>query len=222
MEKKKIFSYLITIGIALIILLIAIKLIFKSDSVNEGKFRVSDAILSSTAEVENKSDVNGTWSIDLSQMNKLSMLIVAAENANIEDISIEDISSSKENITIYQKDNENKMNITEDNNKMDIEYNLNEKGQILIELNILNENILKNYNIPSGTNEIIYDGRIFKTAGLSLKDIKFNISFKLVITEKTGKENVMKVKLELPFEELLTEGASVRRLDLSNFKFKVK
>ena len=222
MEKKKIFSYLITIGIGVALLLIAVKLIFKSDSVNEGKFRVSDVVLTSQAEVENKTSVSNTWSIDLSQKNKLSMLLVASENADIESISLQDISTNKENIVIYQVGNENKMKITEDNNKMDIEYNLGEKGELLIELNILNENILKNYAIPEGTNEIVYDGRIFKTAGLSLKDIKFNISFKLVITENTGKENVMKVKLTLPYEELLTEGASVRRLELSDFKFKVK
>ena len=222
MEKKKIFWWLVTAGVAMVILLIAVKLLFKSDSVNEGKFRVSDAILTSSAKVENKTNLNQKWSIDLSQNNKLSMLLVASENAEIDSIFIDDISTSKDNIVIYQVENENKMTITEENNKMDIEYTLDENGQILVELNILNENILKNYVIPEGTNEIVYDGRIFKTAGLGLKDIKFKISFKLIITEKTGKSNVMKVKLTLPYEELLKDGASVRRLDLSNFRFKVK
>ena len=222
MEKKKIFWWLVTAGVAMVILLIAVKLLFKSDSVNEGKFRVSDAILTSSAKVENKTNLNQKWSIDLSQNNKLSMLLVASENAEIDSIFIDDISTSKDNIVIYQVENENKMRITEENNKMDIEYTLDENGQILVELNILNENILKNYVIPEGTNEIVYDGRIFKTAGLGLKDIKFKISFKLIITEKTGKSNVMKVKLTLPYEELLKDGASVRRLDLSNFRFKVK
>ena len=222
MEKRKIFWWLITVGIAMLLLLVAIKLIFKSDGVNEGKYRVSDVILTSQAEVENKTSVNNTWSIDLSQNNKLSMLMVAAEDSEIESIKLEDISASKGNVVIYQTGHENKLNITEENNQLDIEYKPDENGRILVELNILNENILKNYTVPEGTNEIVYDGRIFNTAGLGLKDIKFNISFKLVITEKTGKENVMKVKLTLPYEELLTEGASVRRLDLSGFKFKVK
>lgn len=221
MERKNIFWVLITIGIAIIVLVIAINLIFKSDSVNEGKFRVSDAILSSSAKVENKTSINNEWSIDLSQNNRLSLLLTKAEEANISSISLEDISVNKGNITIYQVDSENKIKINDESKNLELEYTVDENNQILIELNILNENILKNWRIPEGTNEIVYDGRIFKTAGISIKDIQFKISFKLVITEVTGKQNIMKIKLTMPYEELLDTGASVRRLDLSNFKFKV-
>ena len=221
MERKNIFWVLITIGIAIIVLVIAINLIFKSDSVNEGKFRVSDAILSSSAKVENKTSINNEWSIDLSQNNRLSLLLTKAEEANISSISLEDISVNKGNITIYQVDSENKIKINDESKNLELEYTVDENNQILIELNILNENILKNWRIPEGTNEIVYDGRIFKTAGISIKDIQFKISFELVITEVTGKQNIMKIKLTMPYEELLDTGASVRRLDLSNFKFKV-
>ena len=91
---------------------------------------------------------------------------------------------------------------------------------MLLELIIINENILKNWAIPEGVNEIIYDGRIFTTANMNLKDIQFKIRFDLVITESTGKTNTMKVEMKLPDEKLLVNGADVRRLDVYDFKFK--
>ena len=221
MDKKNIFWILITAILAIIILFVCVKLIFKSDSVNEGKFRLTDFIITSTAEVANKNNQNGNWSIDLSQKNKLSMLITAAADAEIVDVSLKNITVNKQNVSVFQEDKENIVMLEDTGKELKLEYKLDKNNQLLIELIVLNESILKNWSIPQGTNEIIYDGRIFKTAGMSLKDIQFRFRCNLVITENTGRENVLKVDLKLPFEELLQNGADVRRLNASEFKFKV-
>lgn len=221
MEKQKVFWGLLTIVISVVMLFVIIKLVLKTDEINEGKFRVSDCILTSTAELTNKSKLNGKWSIDLSQKNKLSMLVTAAEGAEISKIVATDISVNKGNITISQLNHENKIEIKDTLKDLELEYTVDENNQILLELVVLNENILKNWSIPDGTNEIIYDGRIFETANMKLKDIQFKLKFKLKIIESTGKTNTMKVEMLLPNEELFINGADVRRLSLSDFKFKV-
>lgn len=221
MEKRNIFWVLITSGIAIVALLIAINLIFKKDTVNEGKFRVSDVILTSTAEITNKTNINNAWSIDLSQKNKLSLLITRAEGANVKSIRLTDITINKGNVILFEDGNESKINLSSEKQNLDIEKTFDSNNNMLIEIMALNENILKNWNIPEGTNEIIYDGRIFETAGMSLKDINFKLKFNLKITEDSGKVSILKVDLALPSEELIKNGADVRRLALDNFKFKV-
>ena len=221
MDKKKIFWVLITIVISVLLLIVVINLVFKKDTVNEGKFRVSDVILTSTAELTNKTEKNGVWSIDLSQRNKLSLLINKATGAEIDKVYLSNITVNRGNVVFSQVNNENKITLESIGKNLDVEYTVDENGQMLLEFVALNENILKDWIVPDDTKQIIYDGRVVTTAGLGLKDIQFKLKFKLNIVESTGKTNTMKVELKLPNEELVTNGADVRRLALSDFKFKV-
>ncbi len=221
MDKRKIFWVLITIIIAVISLVIVINLVFKTDKVNEGKFRVSDVILTSSAELTNKTEKNNVWSIDLSQKNKLSMLITAASNAQIDRIYLSNITSSGGNVIFSQLNNESKISPDSSSKELDVEYTLDENNQMLLEFVALNENILKDWIVPGHIKQIVYDGRIITTAGLALKDIQFTLKFRLNIVESTGKTNVLKVEMLLPNKQLIINGADVRRLALSDFKFKV-
>lgn len=221
MDKKKIFWVLITVVISVILLIVIINLVFKEDAINEGKFRVSDVILTSTAEVTNKTQKNGVWSIDLSQKNKLSMLITGATGVNIEKIYLSDITANKGNVVFSQLDNERKIHINNKKQELDVEYVLDENNQLLLEFVAINENILKDWIVPDSIKQIVYDGRAITTAGFTLKDIQFKLKFKLNIVESTGKTNTLKVEMLLPNKELVTNGADVRKLGLSEFKFKV-
>ena len=113
MDKQKIFWCLITIIIAVIALIVTINLVFRTDKINEGKFRLADFILTSQVDISNKTEVNGKWSIDLSQTNKLSMLITAAQNAQIADVSLKNINTNKENIIMSVLNNENKLSLND-------------------------------------------------------------------------------------------------------------
>lgn len=221
MDKKKIFWVLITLVISVVLLVVVINLVFKKDTVNEGKFRVNDVILTSSAELTNKTEKNGVWSIDLSQRNKLSLLVTAATGVQIDKIYLSDITVNKGNVVFSQLDNENKITLNSSSQNLAVEYTLDEKDQMLLEFVALNENILKDWAVPEDTKQIVYDGRMVKTAGMELKDIQFKLKFKLNIVEKTGKTSTMKVELKLPNEELVINGADVRRLALKDFKFKV-
>ena len=221
MNKKNIFYILITIVISVILLIVVINVVFKKDTVNEGKFRVSDVILTSTAELANKTEKNGVWSIDLSQKNKLSLLINAASAVEIDKIYLSDVTSSKNGIIFSKLNNENKIILDSSKKELEVEYILDENNQILLEFVAINENVLKDWLVPENMKQIVYDGRMITNAGIAFEDIQFKLKFKLNIVETTGKINTMKVELLLPNSELVSNGADVRRLSLSDFKFKV-
>jgi len=221
MDKKKIFWVLMTLVISVLLLIVVINVVFKKDTVNEGKFRVSDVILTSSAELTNKTEKNGVWSIDLSQRNKLSMLVTAATGVEINRIYLSDVTSNNGKVIFSQLDNESKLALDNKGQELVVEYTLDENNQMLLEFVALNENVLKDWIVPESTKQIVYDGRMLNTAGIKLQDIQFKLKFKLNIVESTGKTNTMKVELLLPNEELVTNGTDVRRLSLSDFKFKV-
>ena len=221
MDKKKMFWVLITLVISVLLLIVVINLVFKKDTVNEGKFRVSDVILTSSAELTNKTEKNSVWSIDLSQRNKLSMLITAATGVEINKIYLSDVTSTNGKVIFSQLDNESKLALDNKGQELAVEYTVDENNQILLEFVAINENVLKDWVVPESTKQIVCDGRMLSTAGIKLQDIQFKLKFKLNIVESTGKTNTMKVELLLPNEELVTNGADVRRLSLSDFKFKV-
>ena len=223
MEKRKIFEILLTILFSAIALVVVIKLVFKSDSINEGRFRISDVILTSTAELEDKTKQNNIWSLNISQKNVLSMLINTASESNIERIYISDAKvTNNKQIAFYVLNNENRIELNKKKQELEVDWTLNEDNTIKLELVALNENILKNWEVPETTKEIICDGRIFESAGLTLSDLEFEMSFKLNIIEKNGKTNTVKVRLDLPSEELVLNGADIRRLNRNDFKFRVK
>jgi hypothetical protein len=222
MEKRTVFYILLTIILSILAFVITLKLVFRTDEINEGKFRVVDVIVTSEAVLTDKTAENDVWSLNISNRNVLSMLINKTEDAKISKIYLSDIKVKANNpIAFYMLDNEAKLTLTNAPQKLDVEYALEENGQIKLEMVALNENVLKNWIVPEGINEIICDGRIFNMAGLSLKDIQFDLKFKLNIVEEMGKINILPVDIEFPAEELLKNGVDIRRLDRTEFKFKV-
>lgn len=222
MDKKNIFYILLTVILSILAFALTLKLVFRTEKINEGRFRIVDAIVTSEAVLTDKTAANDVWSLNISNKNVLTFLINKTEDAKISKIYLSDIKvNGKSSIAFYMKDNEAKLTLTTVPQKLDVEYDIEENGQIKLEMVALNENILRNWEIPEGMNEIICDGRIFNTAGLGLKDIEFELKFKLNIVEEMGKTNTLKVNITLPAEELLKNGADVRRLDITEFKFKV-
>lgn len=223
MNKQNFFVIFMTLIISIILLIVVVNAIFKKDTVNEGKCRVTDVVLTSSAELANKSELNGEWSIDLSQRNQLSFLIKIANDTKISKVYLKDIKAKDSDKVIFQQLNsESKINLNSVGQDLELEYSIEDNNQIKLELVALNENVLKNWSVPSEIKQIVYDGRIFNDVGIKLEDIQFKLSFKLCIEENTGKTNEMNVDIKLPNEELITNGADVRRLNVKDFKFKVK
>lgn len=222
MEKQKIFYVLSTIILSILVFSLTLKLVFRTEKINEGKFRLTDAIVISMAELIDKTEENYAWSLNATQRNLISLLIMPATDARIQNIYISDLTAnSKYPIVFYMLNDETKLTLNNLPQTLDVEYRLEENGTIKLEMLALNENILKDWRVPEGVQEIYWDGRIFNTAGISLEDLQFDLEFNLNIIEKNGKKNTLKVNITLPTKSLLETGADIRRLNKSQFKFKV-
>lgn len=218
-NRKNTFLIMVTLIISGVILAVLIKLIFANSKINQGKYRVSDAIITSGTEFVDKSKETGTWMYDVYQKNLLSLLV--SSNAEISRVYISDIYSDKSDIEIRQQDSDLSVYANE-NLKLDLASSISDDGDVLYEISITNKNALNNFNISDEITEIKHDASIFKLANITNADLKFSISFNFNIQEKSGKVSTMKVKLNLPYEDMIENGASVTRLDVGDLVFKFK
>jgi len=225
MSKSKFFMAVTTIGISAIILFVIVYYTFNNNKINQGDFRISDSILSSIVELEDKSEGTNEWKYDISQNNKISMLIQTIGDVNIKEIYLENVKvKSRNDVNIYIE--QTKYDISyryEDvkNKNLDIYADNIDTGDYLLEFDIKNEDIVSNYIIPEGVNEIRHDGTVLNTASIAVSQIKFQIKYNLVILQDNNKTNKCKIELEMPDDKIAVDGFFVQRLDSSNYSFKV-
>lgn len=226
MEKSKFFTVVITIVVSAAILMTIINIIFDNSKINQGNFRISDTVLSSIIELEDKSEGNNGWTFDVSQSNKISMLVTANSGSKIKEVYLEKVAvSSKKNVNIYLEQEKYDVNYhyTEiKNKKVNIYTEEQENGSYLVEFDILNKDILSDYIVPDEIKEIRHDGTILNLAGIAISDITFSLKYNLVVVEQTGQINTCKIKISMPDKKLATEGLSVERLSNEDFNFKVE
>lgn len=220
MKSKKIF-WTVTMGIlAIVILFFIVNMIFSNYDLNEGKFRVSDALISSTAYFEDKSEINKTWSYDVSQINNLVLLISAPKDTIVTKSYISDFKTTLSSVTINEQGKETKLE-SGLGKSLDLESNFDENGNLKLSIIIYNENILKDFKVEDYTKSLKKDGTVFSLAGKTLQDIKFKTSFNINIVDKTGRKSVLKLDLDLPNENFFYNGTFIEKLDVSNLNFKI-
>lgn len=223
--------------ITLLVIIVSVALIYtlslilldNTGKINQGKYRVNDAILTSTIIVEDKNISEEAENIteivlDLSQTNTLSMLISKDEKYNKMYINNISVSSPKKkgNIYISQSGEENSyVEITKELKEIEI-YPIQKDDQYFVELNFCNVGFLKEAAIPTETGKIIYDGTILKLLNIKQDELEFEVRFDFNIIDITGNKNTCKVKLKLPYDNIVDEGISVTKLPLSNFVFRAK
>lgn len=226
MEKSKFFTVVITIVVSAAILMTIINIIFDNSKINQGNFRISDTVLSSIIELEDKSEGNNGWTFDVSQSNKISMLVTANSGSKIKEVYLEKVAvSSKKNVNIYLEQEKYDVNYHYaeiKNKKVNIYTEEQENGSYLVEFDILNKDILSDYIVPDEIKEIRHDGTILNLAGIAISDITFSLKYNLVVVEQTGQINTCKIKISMPDKKLATEGLSVERLSNEDFNFKVE
>lgn len=221
MKSKKPFFLIVTILISIVLLIVIVNLLFSNYSFNEGKYRVSDAIITSTAHFEDKRIVTKTWTYDVSQLNRLSLLITAPKDSVITKLYISDFSCNKSNVIISEENKENKLSVGF-GKELDLESTLDkDTGRLKLDLLIYNENVLKDFKVDDYTNSLTKDATVFKLAGKTIEDIRFKASFNINILDKNGRKSVLKIRLELPNDSILENGIYIERLDVSNFNFKI-
>lgn len=222
MKRKQFFKICIVCLISIILLIGIYKLITTSLKVNQGKYRVADVVVTSTADIVSRTEENGFLSFDASQKNTIDILIVPSKLVN-NTVTVENIEAEGNIKSLYvcQKDREEVLITDIQSLPIDVQYSWN-GGKILIQLEVTNKNIVINKRIPENVSELRYDGTALKNIGTKLEDIKFDLNFDVKILDEDGTENILKVDLEFPNEKLLSEGYYVERVNLDNFIFKTK
>ena len=228
MDKVKGISIIIIAVVSVIVtILIANILLDTTGKVNQGNFRVSDVIVESSAtltEVQDKdlkleklSDIV----FDISQINTISILIesnVKATEINIENLLVTN-PLLKGKMNISQKDH-HKYDITPELTSFPI-YLEQEDGKYVIRLLVDNDNVITDKSVGEDIEKIQYDATIFETLGIDVSQLKFNISFDIVIKDETGKTVKTNINLNMPTDETFSKGMSILRQDVTNYIFSI-
>lgn len=222
------FLFFITIVISLIIVAF---IIIKYDAEGEKTlpFSISKILLVSTVNGDIVDDPNNIWNINITQVNDVYMYIDKTQET---DETIKEIKLEKFIInTMPQKGNVKLLRPTGDLSNL---YTYSEQDYLNSEivyqgsaiddmksLEIANNggvlgfrfalDDLGNY-ISNENQEIIYDGNLLKNLGISLEEIKFSVSFDIIITTSDDINYKGTINLEMPIDTIIEEGSSHKEI----------
>ncbi len=226
MKKANKILTLVVIVLSIALAYLVIKFVLKKYvNVNEGNYRITDMVISSTVEVKDNFDLKlssvSDIDISLNQNNKISFYINKSESTP--EIYVDNIKTYYPNklgqIYFSQSNVEGKKKI-EEIDSLKIEP-ITGENEYYIELNINNEYFLENAKVPENVSEFKFDGTILNYYKIPAKDMVFTVSFNLNIKDETGNISTCKMKFSIPDERIAVNGAIVERLDLSKFNFKI-
>lgn len=228
MDKVKGISIIIIAIVSVIVMIfIANILLDTTGTINQGNFRVSDVIIESSASLtevqDDKLEVKklSDFVFDVSQTNTISILLEAnteASQIKIENLKIEE-PILKGNMNICQKDYD-KYNITPELTSIPI-YLEREDGKYIIRLLLDNDKVIMDKSVDDTIEEIQYDATIFKSLNINTDDLKFKVSFDLVITDNVGKTVSTTISMNMPTDETFLKGMSILRQDASKYIFTI-
>lgn len=226
MDKVKGIAIIIVAIVSVIVtVLVANILLDTTGKVNQGNFRISDVVVRSSADVKEVQDENielkklSDMIFDITQTNQISILIdpnVKASSIRIENLNISD-PTLKGNMQIYQTEDK-KYDVTPELKNIDLQQ---EEEKYVVNLYINNNNVLTNQKVDETVETIQYDATMFKTLGIDISSLKFNVSFDLLITDESGNTVKTSISLNMPTDETVEAGMSILKQDTSNYIFTI-
>ncbi len=228
MDKVKYISIIIiAIASVVVTILVANVLLDTTGKVNQGNFRVSDVIVESSATLkevqdeEKKLEKLSDIAFDVSQTNTISILIES--NAEATEINIENIVITepllKGEMKISQEGHD-KFDVTPELTSLPIDLE-EDDGKYVITLLIDNNNVITNQSVGEDVEKIQYDASIFNALKVDVSQLKFNVSFDIVIKDTTGKIVKTNINLNMPTDETFSNGMSILRQDVTNSIFSI-
>lgn len=241
-DKKEKLKLAVTLAIIIVTFGVAITIMLKYSQEGETNmpFNLSEIIVVSSAEGITKSEnpQNYKWNLDIMQYNDIYLHIGKNENYNknayIESISLENFSFTEPqvgNTRIYMPNSTDGGLFT-----FDDEYLINRvltyngaknSNTKTLEVSSQGGNVLfraanteVGEYISNDDAEIAHNGTLINKTGVSIEDLKYSISFDIVIDTNIATYRG-RVNLELPVGDILTEGTSqLDEKNCSNIVFK--
>lgn len=235
--KKDLIKKCLFLAFLIIIITIVISIVAQYNVKGEKKlpYSIDKLLIISRIDTKNNEDPNNLWNISLTENNNIFIYINKTQNTDetIKEIKLENFKITakpqKGNIKIYRPTgdlNNNNLyehstqnylnsNITYTGAPLDTLKNLeigNTGGMLAFRISLEN---LGNYVSNNYDEEIIYDGNLITKAGLTIEDIKFSVSFDLLITLNSDITFKGTINLNLPNTDILTNSESY--LEITNF-----
>lgn len=224
----------------IIMLLIVAFIIIQYDAEGEKSlpFSLSKILLVSTVNGDINDDPNNIWNIDISQVNDIYVYINKTQDV---DETIKEI--KLENFIVNSNPQKGTIKLLRPTGELSNLYTYSEQDYLNSEiiyqggaiddmkaLEIANTggmlgfrialNELGNY-VSNENEEIIYDGNLLKNLGISLEEIKFSMSFDIIITTSDNISYKGTVNIDMPIDTIIEEGSSHKEItDFSNVIFK--
>ena len=229
MKKLNVFVLILSVLVAVVIIVVVVTFALDTTGkVNQGNFRINDAVLTSmlsVTETNSKGDEPteiADMLFSVSQTNRLSLLI--SKTQEISGMYVDNIKytlPSKVGTLYIAPVGIDKGTEISQATKVEIQPEQKD-DQYYLEINFNNESVLNDAKVPSDTKILKYDGTMLSLLNLKTEDLTFNVSFNLNIVDITGKIVTCKIELKLPNEKLEKEETSIVRQDVSNYVFSIK
>lgn len=223
-----------------IIIMIVVFIMAKYDAEGEKNlpFSISKILLVSTVDGQANDDSENIWNISIKQVNDIYMYInkTSETDETIKEIKLENfiidekpkigelslLRPTGELANLYTHSEQNYLNegitylggVIDDMKSLEISNN----GGILGFRFALNN--IGTY-ISNENEEINYDGRLLEKLGTKIEDIKFIVSYDVIITTSKDINYKGTISMEMPIESIITEGnSSIEITDFSDVIFK--
>lgn len=240
LKGKKIVHICVILGIIVLILIIAgiIMLRYQVEGETNLPFELSKMIVVSTAESsEIEAAADTKWNFSVNQYNDIYLEIQKndeyTKNTNIKNITFENFviekNSGAENIKLYRANSEGK--VVEDEAhlvgssltyKGEKETNLDElkisnQGSIIL-LRSVNQNVCE---VRSNDESIVHDGTLLAKGNVNSEDLKYKLSFDIVIETSRNIKYKGTISIDLPTGNIETDGkAQIEKTDFNDVIFK--
>ena len=223
-----------------IIIMIVVFIMAKYDVEGEKNlpFSISKILIVSTVYGQANDDQENIWNINMEQVNDIYMYIdkTLESDETIKEIKLE-------NFVINEKPKIGDLNLLRPTGELAnlyvqstqnyLDEGITYLGGIIDDMKALeisnNGGILgfrfalKNIGtyISNENEEIYYDGRLLEKLGINIDDIKFNVSYDIIITTSKSVNYKGTITMDMPIESMITEGSSSREItDFSDVIFK--
>ena len=223
---------------ALLMVVFSIMLKYDVEGEKTLPFSIGKILLVSTVDGNVVDDPENIWNIDVTQINDLYIYIdkTIEDEQTINEIKIE-------NFVITQNPAKGKIKVLRPTGNLSNLYTHSEQDYLDKSLTYLGAAIddLKSLEISNNggviafrvaledigryisneDEEITYDGKLLSNLGISLEEIKFGLSFDIIITTSDNVSYKGTINLNMPINSVIEEGSSNKELtDFSDVVFK--
>lgn len=242
MEKKEIIKRIVFIVFLVFMIGVVIFIMKKYDVEGEKTlpFNIEKILVISTVDGKKNEDGENLWNINLSQVNDVFIYMSKHENTK-KDVTIKDITLENFNVTTNPK--KGILKLYRPTGELNSLYTYSQEDYLNKSLTFTGAKIddLKNLEISNIGGvmgfraaienlgdyvsnedvEIAYNGSLLSKAGISLDDIKFNLSFDMIIQTSDKVSFKGTINTKFPAGDIITNGrANTEITDFSNVVFK--